>query len=87
MKVKMRQIFCGETGTFPPGAVLDVPDQVGRQLLDRKYAEEHTEVEAAASTGAPEQATGRRGKLKLTDAKGRPLPKVSETPEDEPAEE
>ena len=67
MRIKMRVLFCGSDGTHQAGSVLEVLEHVGKQLVERGYAElvdvqlgldlGHGEPEAAALEAPPEQAT------------------------------
>lgn len=37
-KVKLLNQYCGPRGSFPPGSVIDVPDEEGKQLVEGGYA-------------------------------------------------
>lgn len=50
MKVKMRNTMAGPNGVYHIGEIADVPDILGRQLVQKGYAEEinlRTQVEVA----------------------------------------
>ncbi|HKQ02641.1 MAG TPA: hypothetical protein VJ735_20150 [Actinomycetes bacterium] len=71
MKVKLLKIMAGPVYAGSPGDVLDVPDDLGAQLIDGRYAEDlappATDVETADAVPEGEEAVehkrkkGRRG--------------------------
>lgn len=61
MRVRMKTIMAGPAGTAGPGDILDLPDAVAYDLIERRFADQVEE----AVTGPAETATApaqRRGK-------------------------
>lgn len=83
MKVKLNSLYCSPRGVFHPGAVIDVSDEEGAQLIAGRYATAFVASEASkpaepapvietAAVAAPENAaarTGRAGARNRTTAK------------------
>lgn len=59
MKVVMKRPYCGRHGYAPPGAVVDVPDTEGQQLLagddDGPYAVACTDPNAPVRLRVPDK--------------------------------
>ncbi|KAF0097823.1 MAG: hypothetical protein FD144_4772 [Rhodospirillaceae bacterium] len=74
MRVKMRTLYASASGTVLPGAIADVSDEEGRDLLAGRFAEEveqATEPAAeeptvaapeASTAGPPEHAGGAKSR-------------------------
>ncbi|MCH7573607.1 MAG: hypothetical protein IIA59_00620 [Candidatus Marinimicrobia bacterium] len=58
MKVKLRTIFAGPTGTGQPGDVIRVPEGLGRALIESGQAEALATVKKAAKAKRKAKAKG-----------------------------